>query len=120
MSVDARELRIDNEVFYFNTYSTVVQIDGFNNLIGIAGLGEMVKPEFLDPIPLTKEIIEKCGGEYSIGENYSMGEKFRILFAAPGITLIFYDRSLRVKVDYVHQFQNLIYALTGTEINLTL
>jgi hypothetical protein len=66
------------------------------------------------PIPLSPEIIEKCGfeDEYGNGRYYFDG-------------LEYYDgklwfRTSEIKIQYLHQFQNLYFALTGEELEVNL
>ena len=78
--------------------------------------------ETLKPIPLTPEILEKAGYQYrnehrgggaimdhadgqSIGIRREGGLRMLLAWKAP--------------IDYLHQLQNLHFALTGTELSIT-
>lgn len=86
---------------------------------------------YCKPIPLTPEILEKCG----IVEVYDGAVDF-----PKGIAYVFYKNaygfhlykrvvsneyrwdmgSTSVRIDYLHQLQNLYYALTQNELTITL
>jgi len=76
------------------------------------------------PIPLTEEILLKCGFEktYRIGfgelqpcyANLSFGLMIRC-------NSLFYDYiGGRIEIKYLHQLQNLFYSLYGKELNVEL
>jgi hypothetical protein len=71
---------------------------------------------FSEPIPLDEDIIMKFGATYSNGLYYLHGLKFVIV----GNVIAFRvgEESLTVECEFVHQFQNLIFALTGEELSL--
>lgn len=70
-----------------------------------------------EPIPLTEEILLKCGNvtpcvsKYLYHVGFFMGE-------FNGTTLYFKDLHLTIK--YLHELQNLRYVLTGKELNIEL
>lgn len=133
MSVDAKELRIgnfifdkDKELIYPN--EGIREVSALDKEIcfhvrrdenGVSYSGNTY--DRIDPIPLTIEILEKCGFELE-----SHDYKWFLLIDCP--FKIFYDLEqvcydsllLDVRIPYLHQLQNLYFALTGTEINLTL
>lgn len=83
---------------------------------------------FIDPIPLTHEILEKCGFEKHGRWNYlviyeeSIDNTF-IEFDCDlnEVSLFLNNESLTMKhIKHVHQLQNLIFALTGEELNIEL
>lgn len=77
-----------------------------------------------EPIPLTPEILEKCGFEK---QDDGDGGYYRELLSENGIlfvegdkkgyTDVFIDCWEQIRVRYLHQLQNLYYSLTGTELN---
>lgn len=79
----------------------------------------------LFPIPLTPEILEQCGfvktdiNEWSLkfAEHFSI-EKSEVLMD-DGFILLGYEHSHRT-IKYLHQLQNLVMALTNTELEFSL
>jgi hypothetical protein len=146
--IKATDLRIGNWVSIKNNYR-----DSFQNIQILNGdhLSHILNehPEhvinYTEPIPLTKEILEKCGFEKDneqkfngIIESYSLdidvkgSNKNTIHFNLPGNTRIknkeLYNFGNYTVNDhwgsnnfkYLHQLQNLYYALTGEELNVNL
>lgn len=119
--INSNELRIGNYVKLFDTNDCYkihlvskksVQIE--SGLIG----GEVFKLDNLHPIPLTEEILLKCGFELIKGW-YVKGkiELFNInnnYFTTPSKGIISVD------IIYLHQLQNLYFALTGQELQVNL
>lgn len=70
------------------------------------------------PIPLSPELLEKCGFENTIGNSYEI-DKVRIWFDDSGV-YFFFDRSIRIIISSLHQLQNLYFALTNEELKITL
>jgi hypothetical protein len=70
----------------------------------------------LKPIPLTEEWLLKFGFEVYEFDHKSnqYGYKNRLIVIRDGL---FVEYGSNVKIQYVHQLQNLIYALTGEELN---
>jgi len=75
----------------------------------------------VEPIPLTPEILEKCGFDYIDMYSSLIGNLyFKITFGGNG--LIFHynhhcnPKNRQVSVLHLHQLQNLYYSLTGEEL----
>lgn len=76
-------------------------------------------------IELTEEILLKCGFDKSAWDNYST---FRNLFCSDGCIVISLehkyieigDLTLDIEIKYLHQLQNLYFALTNKEIQFDL
>lgn len=88
--------------------------------------------EFIDPIPLTEDILLKCGFEKKEIWNGEVGEialtyydykgKIQISSLLRPVT-IEYDRFYMYYgkyISYLHELQNLFYDLTKTELNVQL
>ena len=82
----------------------------------------------LSPIPLTPEILEKCGFKLnSISENWEIDLKLQGIIGlhSEDFSLWIGDKSdslgftggLKSRCFFLHQLQNLYYSLTGTELN---
>ena len=106
--IKANELRIGNWVF--NIYNNPVKVTVIDDTV-----------DWCKPIPLTPEILEKCGFDNddndflkTIDDRSSLHinlEKKRTLIES-------YDGIVKLKnINYLHQLQNLVFALTGEELN---
>lgn len=124
--IDAKELRIGNWV---RQLGKPCQID-LGVLFHLAQGGHAV--EGFDPIPLTPELLEKAGFKIVVGQAFTaMASKEGIdlffLYPAIGETLevVFAFNNLqgettRRELKYVHELQNLLMALNGQELEITL
>lgn len=83
------------------------------------------------PIPLTPEILERCGfekgfGEYAlIQDSYPLrfreeGEKYILSFHYFGSNGESNEEEIICEFKYLHQLQNLYFALTGQELEVNL
>jgi hypothetical protein len=113
--MDAKELRIDNYVLHSKS--------GVELKLHIGLIECEYRGDYYDPIPLTKDWLLKFGLEYDKNEGHIFLQKY-----------IFYIRddheedgwdiyenvndSFITTVEYVHQLQNLYFALTGAEIEV--
>lgn len=114
--VKANELRIGN---YVKTDTdTIVPIRG-------GGINAIETNQLsVKPIPLTPEILEKCGfvkhgHAWNNGQGNSLhycAEDHCLQIAVFGPTFV----PIAFDVYYLHQLQNLYYALTGEELNVQL
>jgi hypothetical protein len=78
--------------------------------------------EEFEPLLLTAAIVEKCGFKYSEGDHrYTayLKEPLAIIFKADNSILVRLDHR-EFPYQYLHQLQNLYFALTGEEISVTL
>jgi hypothetical protein len=112
--MEAKELRVGNIVRYADS----VYLDGGK----VTEVGDIIQYEtdYYQPIPLTEEWLLKFG-IYDLNTlSFKMGDLFYDLenkelgiCGAESCTseMIFYS-----KCEYVHQLQNLYFALTGTEL----
>lgn len=82
-----------------------------------------------EPIPLTPEILEKCGFEvrtyktngvekthYSDSRNICIDHVLKKVFVL-GLHQGYEDEVWIKKIEHLHQLQNLFFALTGEELN---
>ena len=118
-TVRASELRIGNlvGVSWNNIFSTVIEIttDDVKLKDGFATYNQ------LQPIPLTEEWLLKFGFERQPWGLVKGGLLFKdnIKYPCEELTLEI-GNGFRVTVQYVHQLQNLYFALTGEELLLSL
>jgi hypothetical protein len=112
------DLRIGNLV-YDPSFKTVTKIGylGFEGIVVlIKGCERVTRKVFLqdidiEGIPLTREILSKINlGEEDITMDYSGNE---IYIGVSG-------RGIGNEIIYVHQLQNLFYALSGEELEISL
>lgn len=129
MEISANELRIGNWVLYQGQFKIVryIQIDR------IGSIKKNLQPQTIllskcHGIPLTEEILLKCGFEYSepfpnircilIKDNFEIGldgDDFSLNQMSVRI-----NKAIIIKVKYLHQLQNLYFALTGQELEINL
>ena len=83
--------------------------------------------EYIEPIPLTEEILLKCGFEKSndLDKFYHLdllNEWTRIYFNPKHkvCTLSINQHDSRISIQYLHQLQNLIFSLTQKELTIQL
>ena len=119
------ELRVDNFILYKSPFG--------NNEEKI---GQMKPGDFSSfdersyfPIPLTPEWLERCGLSISDKPEADVYKVYSnllidIAYKEDGYYLYslcadpYYDQSIGKPIKYVHQLQNLYYALTGTELTI--
>jgi hypothetical protein len=65
------------------------------------------------PIPITKDLVLRLGFHYSVG--IDLYKKREILMSTEFIVFL---GNTWVQIEYVHQLQNLYFALTGEELTL--
>lgn len=110
--VQANELRLGNYV-----------IDTVTNTCGkIKGISSLDN-DIYEGIPLTPEILEKCGFEYKHlppKEHYFSNGMVVIDTYKTKDAFYYNGHFCDVSLDYVHQLQNLYFALTGKELEISL
>ena len=120
----ANELRLGNYILdVFDLKNTVIRKIDLEDLSMFINYSNHPLP--FRPIPLTEEILLKCGFEKSAWDNFST---FRNSFCSDGCIVISLehkyieigDLTLDIEIKYLHQLQNLIYALTNQELNVEL
>ena len=124
--IQAKELRIGNLVNYSDSNSIF-------KVIGISEFGidcedeiETTYMEFdnFNPIPLTEDWLLKFGFEKGIDKVYYIKSKFIYIkvFEKIGHVLLCrdkYDEHIKISdnIEYVHQLQNLYFAITNKELS---
>lgn len=115
----ASELRIGNYVKRKSS-NTPLRIENF--VMDSVHFNRSKKPYFskvsnIEPIPLTEDWLLMFGFDYL--DSLSMYEKNGFGFKKSDINTIHYDYGLcSLSIKYVHQLQNLYFALTGDELEL--
>ena len=127
--IDSRELRIGNWVTdeFFDTFKTFIKVDSINNKginleieddgkwaeIAKIWIGCEYNFESLFGIPLTEEILLKCGFGKWLGL-YSQNT-----FTLSTNNHIEYEHTqTSVKIKYLHELQNLYFAIKKEELTI--
>ena len=125
--MEAKELRINNWVKHNNEF---LQVDGIDDIdVFNKQMGE-VPLHTVQPIPLTEEILLKCGFE----KRYFLNDFFIVINDVKTILIIeiIFDnifiylcasneKKVRLaNANFLHQLQNLYFALTCTELEINL
>jgi len=138
MAIPANELRIGNLVDYNDRYDRrgivtwiqkasveITYLERREDLVN----GVIASPEYIIPIPLTPEVLERCGFDWIIWDG---NEHHKVLSYKNTPIHIYWDGSewcfkygfdsdlTFAACQYVHQLQNLIHVLTGEELPVTL
>ena len=130
--IAANELRIGNWVMYDNR---LFQIEAISRSLPCLNTDEfgigVVDWNNINPIPLTPEILEKCGFVrnntacyFGLGNYYI---HYQIKTSVVGIAIINDDDrldadeelSVDLNIKHLHQLQNIYWCLTSTELNYT-
>lgn len=115
---NGNELRIGNWVRFKHLLCFIITIKQDNCEIQSSRLVVNSSYDFIEPIPLTPEILEKCGFEK--GGIYFYFSKFRVVKIANSdnwLILLSNHYQHICRLQHLHQLQNLYYALTGEELN---
>lgn len=145
--VKANELKIGNWVFELaNVRVMGIQSDGINTEEAVTS---RIPLDMLCGIPLTYEILDKCGLEYKPTAKRGLSEDFKIFsIQVANNTYLEYSEETGVEVmtgasltvnewkivnefdslgaefwgelKYLHQLQNLYFALAGEELNISI
>lgn len=123
--VDAKELRIGNWVSYLgsNTQINSISIGEPCGYVSTFKSGIIIQNQ-IEPISLTEDLLLKCGFE----EKQWGDEDDPPVFYKNGLTIScktwgkdsFYLNSYDIDVTFLHQLQNIYYALTGKELEVEL
>jgi len=103
--IQETDLRIGNYVLYSGHYRKIVSLN----------LGTDVNAE---PIPLSEELLLKCGAINKFGRTYFIG---KIKFDINTLNIVRFHYSGKVAyIYYLHQLQNLWYSLYNEELQINL
>lgn len=69
-------------------------------------------------IPLSEEWLIRLGFNRQTSEHYYIFHKDKVLFSIYNSTLVIEGGHMPVQLKYVHQLQNLYFALTGSELTI--
>lgn len=113
--ITPNEVRIGNLVMYEGKIYEIDIIAKEMPLLNTIefGVGVVIWKD-LEPIPLTEDILKKCCEANTVG---TFRYKDRLIVNRQGE---WFDYGSNVKLEYLHQFQNFIFALTNQELNIEL
>jgi hypothetical protein len=122
--IDIKELRIGNWVKHGEQN---VKVNDLPYLVDDNKDGYLINEIWADeyePIPLTPEILEKCGFELIKKPKYKLGHKYKIKYSKKNGSLFQVNMGgkflIIANIRFLHQLQNLYFALTGEELNVQL
>lgn len=135
--IQAQELRKDNLVATPLGYWRVMEIKmNAANCVNEHGTTNLINYQYMNPIPLSPELLEKCGFKRKTNDNerniywlVCKGREFQFAtdFAVcPQFPVIFYEINKFgmtysiSEIKYLHELQNLIKCLTQTELEVKL
>lgn len=129
--IDPKELRIGNLVQDAISLEKSLPVYKLESGVVTCGSDLFSYPyltEQIKPIPLTPEILQKCGFACMfMQEVWSVEAEFGILSIAltnpdkhPDGNLVVFEGVRLFSIKYLHQLQNLYFALTGQELNVEL
>ena len=120
--INASELRIGNKLQKENgKIYTVSRLDGTKDILVEEERGLFTLNYNLYGIPLTPEILDKCGFEKSNRIDFGELKQCYVIFSLA--LMIRHDSYFidwvggNTEARYLHQLQNLYFALTGEELN---
>jgi len=114
--IDAKDLRIGNWFLFGELRHQATHWD-IRNLALAEFKGNPL--ETYKPIPLTPEILEKCGFEKWGKDGYDKNGIYISKYFNYPIYNPFGEYINSIEVKYLHELQNLYYALTKQELNYT-
>jgi hypothetical protein len=114
----ANELRIGNKIIFSEdgTIFTVGSIEEKGFMVQNEEETAWIESEEFEPIPLTEEWLLKFGFAW---KNFAFRDgKFTVRFQKEFYVYLSVEgiRPITIKLDYVHQLQNLYFTLTGEEL----
>lgn len=117
--IQPNELRIGNwvKIVYDDFYHKIKSIDDFCVKVECDTFYSIIRPTEVQPIPLTDELLKKCGFREIVEKVFVHGEMVNLVKGDNGYCL--YDR-LSIDISSLHQLQNIFFALTGKELEVKL
>lgn len=125
--MNIQDLRIGNLVLEFGEVTPIVQLDRGGKTFYRINDMQVHKQTFLtggkvcfEPIPLTEEWLLKFGFKNIESNSFYLPRfsDYDIVLNENNAFLYREDMALNADIKYVHQLQNLYYALTGEELEL--
>lgn len=121
--IKASELRVGNLVKWEDQNVSVLELKRLGVELGYYkdSIGFLRNYKDVQPIPLTEEWLLKFGLEWS-----GKGAQWLTKFTPCGKALVYIEEhyfkfcgiTIEIQIKYVHQLQNLYFALTGEELTI--
>lgn len=113
--IQSTELRIGNWVSFKGLWNERVRSISSSGMIQFVDNDGIFDEEGVEPISVTKEILYKLGAtDFPDGEHLTLCNR---LIGYAECRNEFFDSSTGLPLKYLHQLQNLYFALTGQELN---
>jgi len=120
----ASDLRIGNWIIDYEAepnktiYWQVETIEYLNTTLGVRfrNKSSWTCEEFIEPIPLTEEWLLKFGGILDREDDSYVFKHFAVSVNEKSEAIMFFQDEEIAEFNYVHQLQNLYFALTGEEL----
>lgn len=125
--INNNELMLGNYVNYYTSPTKVIQISDDIITCIVDNHKLYLKNTIIEPIPITEEILEKCGFEKTYDDNgFCKFHKVENSFIE--VFIYKYNDSLfrigktdaNIEIKYLHQLQNSYFILTGEKLNIEL
>lgn len=120
----ATDLRIGNYVRYLNKLAKVRQIRSNKILLKSIGIPQIVYVDYIEPIELTEEILLNCGFEKKEFDYFILKYGNNECYFSYKRNNLELCRNMQTtassKIKYLHQLQNLYFALTNQELTINL
>jgi hypothetical protein len=124
--IDSRNVQRGNVVLYENKYYKIDTISEEHPYLDTIEFGvNVVEWKDLQPVEITKEVLEKKIGFVKINEGSQHGDRYEV-YAIPKCYIqiiffkhleVFYKGVFIENIKYIHQLQNLYNLTTETELN---
>lgn len=127
--MDAKELRIGNKIWRPCCYDEVLEIRE-NGIIGFDSLRGLIPYSEISPIPITEEILKKCGFKEMFGrgrDSYEIN-----LYNYHRIEVVMDENIIDAHIHYggwnchlrtikyLHELQNIVSVITSKELEIQL
>ena len=127
--MDIKELRVGNKIWRPCCYDEVLEIRE-NGIIGLDSLRGLIPYSDISPIPITEEILKKCGFKEMFGrgcDSYEIN-----LYNYHRIEVVMDENIIDVHaryggwkchlrtIKYLHELQNIVRAINSQELEIKL
>lgn len=114
----AEELRIGNWVSFKGLWNGKVKDISSSGIIQFEDNDGIFDIESMRPIPVNRYLLEKLGAtDFPDGESLTLNNR---LIRYAECRKEYYDVATSVTLASIHQYQNLLFALTGNELTIQL
>lgn len=120
--IQVNEYRCGNSVSYCGDCDTINAISHADHFVCLNSAGQLsVFDTDVEPIPLTPDLLLKCGlSDFQFAENFTVRMRSRQHASMLYIEQYGEGEECLPHIKYLHQLQNLYFALTGQELTVNL